>query len=197
MANEILIHTSGTPLCWADPVQYAVGVYGQGNLFPKTHNIALKTLAANAAVQADKADLGVKRAQGYVVKAAVEFAAAPTAGGPVEFYWSASPSSHPASGNAGGGTTTAPYVSGVYGAYAPVTGSETDIDEWKQHLQFVGVLGATNDGAGYIQSKVINSYFTPSERYGQFVVKNDASQAFATGGSGMYIALIPVTDEIA
>ena len=193
MANEILIHTSGAPICWADSVQYDGALSG----YTRTHELQIKGLAANAARQGGKADLGVKRAQGYAVKAAVAFASAPTAGGPTEFYWSSSPSASAATGNTGGYniSTGVPYVSGVDGTYTPAGGAEADIDEYKQMLSFVGVLPAAAD-AEVIQSKVINSYFTPPEQYGQFVVKNDASQAFSANGSGVYIVMIPVMDEI-
>jgi hypothetical protein len=105
-----------------------------------------------------------------------------------------------ASGNAGGystveGTTPVPYVSGADGPYAPVVDDETHLDEYKGLLTFVGVLGAGGD-ANNLQTKVINSYFSPTERYGQFVIKNDASQAFHGNGSGMFVAMIPIVDEI-
>lgn len=200
MANEILVHTSGSTVCWADSTQYVPGAYGPGQLFAKTHNLNLKGVADGAARQGDKADLGVKRAQGYVVKAAAEFAVAPTAGNVVEYYWSSSPVSHPSSGNAGGYSILAgvviPFVSGIDGTFVPAGGAEANVDEWKQHLSLIGVLPVTNDAVGYVQTKVINSYFVPPERYGQPIVKNDTGQAFAAGGSGMYLAFIPVTDEL-
>ena len=192
--SEILVHTSGAPICWADPVQYTQWAYSPGNVYSRTHTLNLKGLAAGTgARQSDKADLGVTRAQGYVVKSAIEFATAPTAGAPVEYYWSSSPSEHAASGNAGGyDSAKNPAVSGIDGAYNPAA-DEAGLDEWKQQLQFVGVLSPGAD-ANTIQSKVINSYFTPAERYGQFIVKNDSGQTLAAGGSGMFVAMIPVTD---
>ena len=195
MANEILIHTSGAPICWADSAQYAQWGYSPGNVYARTHNITLRGLANNIGRQSDKADLGVKRAQGYVVKSAIEFATAPTAGAPIEYYWSSSSSSHPASGNAGGyDANKNPVVSGIDGAYNPAT-DEAGLDEWKQQLQFVGILSPGAD-TNTLQSKVINSYFTPAEQYGQFVVKNDCAQTLSAAGSGMYIVMIPVMDEI-
>lgn len=195
MSNEILLHTSGTVICWADPLQYTAWSYSPNNVYERTHDLSLKGLAAGTgARQGQKADLGVKRAQGYVVKSAIEFGTAPTAGAPVEYYWSSSSSEHATSGNTGGCYSTLfPVISGIDCEYNPAA-DEAGLDEWKQQLQFVGVLSPGAD-ANTIQSKVINSYFTPAERYGQFIVKNDSGQALAAGGSGMYVAMIPVMDE--
>ena len=199
MANEILVHTEDTPICWADPIQYAVGTFPT-NTYDRTYNISLKGLTAAGgaapARQSDRVDLGARRAQGYAVKSSIMFATAPTAGAPVEYYWSSSNSSHPASGNAGGGSPTRPYVSGVDGTFVPAGGAEADVNEYKAQLSFVGVLSSAAD-AGNAQVGVINSYFSPPERYGQFVVKNGTAVALHAGGSGMYIAMVPVKDEIA
>jgi hypothetical protein len=191
MANEILVKNA-TPICWADSTQYA----SDQSAIERTHEINLKSLASTAARQGEKADLNAIRPQGYVVKAAVSFAVAPTAGSPVEFYWSSSSSATPGVGNAGGYSTAGvPYVSGVDGLFAPAGGAEADIDEYKQHLSFVGVLAAGADALN-VQHGVINSYFSPPERYGQWVIKNKSGQAFSVNGSGVYVALIPVVDEI-
>jgi hypothetical protein len=191
MANEILVHTSGAVLCWASNSQYDSALSG----YTKTHQIELANVLANAAQQGQKADLGAKRAQGYVVKAAVEFSGVPTAGGPIEYYWSSSPSATAAVGNTGGHNGTISYVSGVNGPYVPAGAAEADIDEYKQLMSFVGVLPVCGE-ANIIQNKVINSYFTPPEQYGSFVVKNDCTVGTKLTASGMYIAMIPVMDEL-
>ncbi len=184
--SEILTNTSGTPFCWAQTAQYDSARTG----IAKTHNLNLASLAANAARQADKADLGDHRPGGYVVKAAVRMVATPTAGGPIEYYWSSSPVAGLNTANTGGVS-----VSGYDAAWNPGGAAEADIDEWKQQLSFVGVLPVAADGE-IDQVKVINSYFTPPERYGQFIIKNDASTAVSASVSGVYVALIPVIDEI-
>ena len=69
------------------------------------------------------------------------------------------------------------------------------LGSYKRHLTFVGILSAGAD-AENVQNAVVNSYFSPSERYGQFVIKNDADQAFSANGSGVYVAIIPITDEL-
>ena len=183
---QITTATSGTPFCWAQTAQYDSTRTG----ITKTHNLNLASLAANAARQADKADLGISRPGGYVVKVGARLVATPTAGGPIEYYWSSSPS--PTAGLANTGGTS---VTGADAAWSPGGAAEADIDEWKQQLSFVGVLPVAADGE-IDQVKVINSYFVPPERYGQFVVKNDASTNFSASVSGVYIAMIPVTDEI-
>lgn len=192
MANEILIHTENTVVCWADETDYDNTYSG----LTRTHQIDLTGLGDGAARQAAKADLGARRAQGYSVKAAISFAVAPTAGNAVEFYWSSSPSATAGVGNAGGyAADGTPYVDGTDSAWTPAGGAEADIDEYKQHLTFVGTLGAGAD-ANNTQVKVINSYFTPSERYGQWIIKNDSGQDLHASASGMYVALTPITDEL-
>ncbi len=184
--TQITTSTSGVPLCWAQSSQYNFALQG----IARTNDITLASLAANAARQGTKADLGERRPGGYSVKAGVRMIATPTAGGPIEYYWSSSSMSVAASGNTGGTSVT-----GADAAWVPGGGAEADIDEWKQQLSFVGVLPVAADGE-LDQVKVINSYFVPPERYGSFVIKNDASVAFSASVSGVFVAMIPVTDDI-
>lgn len=184
--TQITTSTSGIPFCWAQSSQYSNTITG----IDRTHDISLANLAANAARQGTKADLGLKRPGGYAVKVGARMVATPTAGGPIEYYWSSSPSATAALANTGGVS-----VSGMDIPWGPGGAAEADIDEWKQQLSFVGVLPVAADGE-LDQVKVINSYFVPPERYGQFIVKNDASTAFSASVSGVYIAMIPVTDDI-
>jgi len=101
----------------------------------------------------------------------------------VEFYWSSSPSGTAATANTGG-------ASGADEAYKD--GEEA---EWVKQLMFIGAMTLTADAATTVQKQHIG-IFTPPERYGMPVVVNKAGQAFEGDAVEMYIALIPMIDEI-
>lgn len=178
MANEIL-HKVGTPVVFADVTDYS----SSGSGFTRTAQILLESVATGAARQSDKVDLGATRARMYGVLVGIEFGTAPTAGGLVEFYWSASHSATAGTGNDAG-------ASGSDAAY-----KAAEEDEWKKQAILMGVLIVTNDGAGTVQRQTIG-YFTPPERYGQIIVVNKAGQTFDTDSIQMYVALVPIVDEV-
>lgn len=179
MANTIL-NKEGTPVVFADTTDYSATASG----FTRTDQLLLENIANNAARQSTKADLGATRARTYAVRAGIEFNAAPTAGNLVEFYWSSSFSGTAGTGNDGG-------ASGADGAYK--AGEE---DEWKKQLMFLGVLVATNDGNTTPQYQTVG-YFTPPHRYGQVVVVNKSGQTLnATDAVEMFVALVPIIDEV-
>lgn len=176
MANEIL-HKVGTPIVFADTTDFA------GSGYTRTAQIDLTSLANGAARESDKVDLGATRARLYGVAVAIEFDVAPTAGNTVEFYWSASPSGTAGTANDGG-------AAGADQAYQ--AGSE---DEWKRQLIFLGSLIATADAATVVQRQTVG-YFTPPERYGQIIVVNKSGQALEGDAVEMYVALVPIVDEV-
>ena len=176
----------GTPVCWSNTTDYVSTLSG----IDRTHQIDLTDLADGAVRQGAKADLGANRAGGYAVKACIEMASAPTAGEPIEIYWSSSVSASAGTGNDGGADTT-----GADGAWAPGGGAEADIDEWKRHLTLIGVMPLTADAE--LQVKTINTYFSPPTRYGQILIKNGGGVAMQADAVEMYVALIPITDDAA
>ena len=179
MANEVLRKT-GTPVCWADTTDYVSTASG----ISRTHQLDLTSIANGAARQGAKADLGATRPEQYAVKVGIEFDVAPTAGVVVEFYWSASFSTTAGTGNDGG-------CSGADAAY-----KAADEDEWAKQLIFMGALVATADAATVVQYQTINSEFRPPDRYGQVIVKNEGGQAFEGDAVEMFVALIPIIDEV-
>lgn len=179
MPNEIL-HKTGTPIVWADTTDYSSTLSG----LTRTAQILLENIANNAARQGAKVDLGATRPRSYNVRAGFEFAVAPTAGNVVEVYWSSSFSATAGTGNTGG-------ASGTDLAY-----KAAEEDEWKKQLIFVGVLVATNDGNTIPQYQDIG-IFTAPDRYGMPVVVNKSGQALNTVDAiEMFVALIPITDEV-
>ncbi len=178
MPNEILVK-DGTPVCWADTTDYN----SAGSGITRTHQIDLTSIANGAAREGAKANLGATRAARYAVLVGIEFDVAPTAGQTVEFYWSCSYSSTAATGNTGG-------AAGADQAY-----KAAEEDEWKKQLLLLGVLVATNDAATTVQRQLVG-IFCPPTRYGMPVVVNKSGQAFEGDAVEMYVALIPITDEV-
>lgn len=179
MANEVLVKM-GTPVCWADTTDYS----NTGSGISRTHQIDLTSIANDAAREGAKADLGATRAERYAVLVGIEFDVAPTAGNVVEFYWSESFSATAGTGNSGG-------AAGADQAY-----KAGEVDEWKKQLLYIGSLVATNDAATTVQRQCVNPEFRPPSRYGMPVVVNKAGQALEGDAVEMYVALVPIVDEI-
>jgi len=175
MATEILQKT-GTIVAFAD---FAADF--DDSIAGTEVQLTLAALAAGAARQSTKADLGATRAGQYAVRAAIEMDVAPTAGTAVYIYWSASHSATPATGNDGG-------CSGADAAYQ--AGSEA---EWLKQLTLIGVLTMTAD-ADVAQIASVGR-FTPPSQWGQVVVWNKTDQAFEAADNTMFVALVPIVDE--
>lgn len=176
MATEVLQKT-GTPVVWANSGDF------NGTDFTRTHALNLTSLANGKARQGAKADLGATRAAQYAVRLAIEMGTAPTAGKQIQVYWSSSPSGTAATANTGG-------ASGADEAYKD--GEEA---EWVKQLQLIGLMTLTNDGAGTVQKQMVG-IFTPPERYGMPVILNASGQTLDSDAVQMYVALIPIVDEI-
>lgn len=179
MANQIL-HEEGTPVVFADGTDFtgAAGFSSTGLV-----QLDLTSVANGAARQSAKADLGATRARLYAVRVGIEFDVAPTAGNLVEVYWSPSVSATAGTGNDAG-------ASGSDAAYK--AGEEA---EWLKQAILLGSLVATNDAATTVQYQTIG-YFTPPHRYGQVIVYNTSGQALEGDAVEMFVALVPVVDEV-
>ena len=177
MAN-IINHKEGTPTVFADTTDFNATVSG----FTRTDQLDLTSVADGAGRESTKADLGALRARLYAVRVGIEMDVAPTAGTTVEFYWSASFSTTAATGNDAG-------VSGVDAAF------NADEDEFKVQLIFLGSLILTADADTVVQMQTIG-YFTPPHRFGSVIVINKGGQAFEGDAVEMFVALVPILDEI-
>jgi len=178
MAN-IINHKEGTPTVFADTTDYSATNSG----FTRTDQLDLTSIANNAARESTKADLGALRARLYAVRVGIEYDVSPTAGTTSEFYWSASFSATAAVGNDGD-------VSGADSAF-----NASSEDEWKKQLIFLGSLINTADAATTVQYQTVG-YFTPPHRYGQVIVVNKSGQAYEGDAVEMFVALVPIIDEI-
>lgn len=178
MAKEILTKR-GTPIVWADATDFAATLNG----YTRTAQIDLTSLANGKARQGAKVDLGEKRARYYVVRVGIEVDVAPTAGLAIPVYFSFSASATAAVGNSGG-------CSGADGAY-----KDSEEAEWVNQLQPVGNLYLTNDAATVVQVGDIG-FLMPRERYVMPVIYNTSGQALEGDAVEMFLALIPMIDEL-
>ncbi len=145
----------------------------------------LTSVADTAARQSTKVDLGATRAQFYKVRAAFELAATPTAGRVIELYWAPSQHATAANGNAAN-------VSGSDSAY---TGYSSNLADSVLQLDFIGVFVCTGQATGTVQVAEVG-VFSPSERYGSLVVKNESGAAFHSDAVESHVVFDPIVPEI-
>lgn len=181
MPNEVLVKT-GTAAVWSDATDYSSTATG----LARTAQIDLTSIAAGAARQGAKADLGATRAKQYLVFVGIEFAVAPASFAQVRIYWAGSPSSTAANANPGG-------ASGSDAAYTGTAGDS--IADSLLQLQYIGSLIATADATAVVQYQYVGTLVDP-DRYGMPVVFNNTAQAFHSDAVEMLVALIPIIDEI-
>ncbi len=176
MATEVLIK-NGTPIVWANSGEYGDSPY------TRTHQIDLGGLANNAMRQGAKADFGATRARDWAIFLGIELDVDLSAAGAVYLYFSSSPSATAGTGNKGG-------ASGVDEAYTDGVNSP------KENLDPVGTLHlpATCDDDILYSARI--GIYTPVERYASPVLLNASGQAFEATADLIYIAAIPIIDEI-
>ena len=137
------------------------GVNDMSSGSPTVVDLSLSSIADAAAKNSDQVDLGANRPDIIYIKAAIEWFAAITAGGTVDFYWSASANSTVGAGNPG-------KPDGVDGAYTG-DGGGTVAESIKQILH-VGSF-VTTDLQGVQQADV--GAIPGDLRYGQLIVVNN------------------------
>ena len=177
-----------TPIVFSESVQPYAGDGGS-----RTHQIDLDALAAAAARQGAKADLGHsdysgvtdRRAMLYAVTLFVEWATDPTTRETADLYMGVSVSGTAATANPGG-------LTGSDAAYTGTPGSS--LAESLKQLDFVGSLVATNDDDPAVQVQTF--IYAPALRYVMPVVVNNATPAFHNDAVEMCITMTPLVDEI-
>ena len=147
--------------------------------------LILAAVADGAARQSTKADLTINRAQVYKVRAAFEMAATPDDGQMVELYWAPSSSSTPATGNPA-------FVTGADAAYA---GYSANLASSVLQLDLIGVFVCTVQTTATIQVAEIG-FFSPSERYGSLIVKNESNAAFHSDDVEIHVVFDPIIPEV-
>lgn len=187
MANEVLIKT-GTQLSFADHATDFAGGTAKTSLEQAGATdvqIDLASLADTSGRESAKVDLGATRAQRYSVMAAIEFAATPTIGELVELYWAPSPDATASDGNP-------MQIDGVDAAAPSGIGT---LAELVKVCQFIGVFTCTDDITTDVQVGHIG-VFSPAERYGILIVKNESGAAFHSDAVETHIVFNPVIDEV-
>ena len=147
--------------------------------------LLLAALADGAARQSTKVDLGSLRAKEYHVRAAFEMAATPVAGDVIELYWAPSQHATAANGNPGGTT----------GADAAYAGYSANLASSVRQLIFIGPFVCTVQVTGVVQVADVGT-FSPPERYGSLVVKNESAAAFHADDVESHVVFDPIIPEI-
>lgn len=174
MANAVLL-VVGIQVLFGDHAGDYVGGTGNNKLDigaiaaggAQIPQITAASLAAGAAIQSAKVDLGQERPGPISVSMSLEMAADPIGGETVDLYWSPSVSPMAAVANGGG-------CSGAAGAYTGYVAST--LAEGLLNLDYIGQmnLAVMNDADGVPQLEAIG-VFTPSDRYGCLVVVNSSA----------------------
>ena len=172
-ANEITTIVKTGQLVFADHAGDYVGGTGNNSLEIASSTdvqLAPGALAAAAARQSTKVDLGANRAREYSVMMSFELASDPAANGKVDLFWSPSVDSSAAVANGGG-------CSGADSAYTGYAAST--LAEGIRNLIPIGNVqtAVMNDGDGVPQLEYVG-VFSPPDRYGNLVVQNNTSVAF-------------------
>lgn len=187
MANEVLLKV-GTQITFADHGTDFIGGAAKTSLEQAgSTDVQLDTtdVADTAGRESVKIDLGATRAARYSVMASMEFAATPTTGALVELYWAPSPDATAANGN----------PMNIDGADAAAPSGIGTLAELVAVCQFIGVFVCTNDATGAVQTGFIGT-FSPAERYGILIVKNESGAAFHSDAVETHIVFDPIVDEI-
>lgn len=187
MANEVLLKV-GTQISFADHGTDFVGGAAKTSLeqgTPTDVQIDLTSVADTAGRESAKVDLGATRAAEYSVMASMEFAATPVTGELVELYWAPSPDATAANGN----------PMNIDGADAAAPSGIGTLAELVDVCQFIGAFVCTNDPTTAVQTGYVGK-FSPAERYGILIVKNESGAAFHSDAVETHIVFNPIVDEV-
>ena len=146
--------------------------------------LSLASVADGAARQSAKVDLSADRAEYYHVRCAFELAATPTAGDIIELYWAPSQHATAANGNPGA-------VSGSDAAYS---GYSSSLAASVKQLIFIGAFICTAQATTTVQVGEVG-IFSPPERYGSLVVKNESGAAFHSDDVESHVVFDPIIPE--
>ena len=161
MANEILGKLK-TEWSFQSASYSPTGVSDLSSGSPTVVDLTLSSIADGAAVNSDQLDFGTLIPEYIDVVAALEWFAAVSAGGTVDFYWSESANSAVGTGNPG-------KPDGVDGAYTGDGGGT--VAESVTQMTYIGSF-ITTDLVGVQIAKV--GRFEPTMRYGQLVIVNSS-----------------------
>lgn len=185
---DTLVNQVGTQIIFADHATDFVGGAAKTSLEVATATdvqLDLTSLADTAGRESAKVDLGASRALAYSVMASLEFAATPTAGEVVEFYWAPSPISTAANGN----------IQNIDGVDAAAPSGIGTLAELVDLCDFIGNFKVSDDATASVQTGKIG-VLVPSERYGILIVKNESGAAFHSDAVESHVVFNPITTVI-
>lgn len=184
MPNEVL-RKVGDQICFRDSTDFSPAAGNDLTQSPTNVQLDMTSLADAAARQSDKVDLGARRAPAYSVMAGFEMSATPVAGDLIELYWAPSPDAQAANANPGG-------VGGSDAAYA---GYSANLAASVKQMQLIGTFVCTTQVTGTVQIAFVGT-FSPTERYGTLVVKNESGTAFHSDMVETHVVFDPIIDEV-
>lgn len=188
MANNEVRIIVGTQICFRSGTSFNPTASKDLRLSggtPTNVNFDPNGLLNGNAHNSDKVDLGAQRYL-YSVSASLEFAATPTVGNSVDFYWAASPNATAANSNPAG-------VDGTDGAYTG-DGVGTVAESVKQ-LDYIGSLVCTDLVTTTPQLAHVG-WLLPRHRYGTLVIVNNSGAALHNDDDEHHVVFEPVIDEI-
>ena len=192
MANKVLVlamDSAPDQICFADFADdfnpTAANDLRAAGVVDTECQLLLAALADGAARQSTKVDLGLLRAAEYHVRAVFEMAATPVAGDVIELYWAPSQHATAANGNPGG-------ASGADAAYA---GYAANLASSVRQLIFIGPFVCTVQVTAVVQVADVGT-FSPPERYGSLIVKNESAAAFHADDVESHVVFDPIIPEI-
>ena len=190
MATNLVLVTVGTQIVFADHATDYIGGTGNNSLEiagSTDVQIDMTGVLTNAARNSVKLDFGAARGAAFAVMISVEPATDPTLGDTIDLYWSPSPDSSAAVGNAGN-------ASGADADYAG-TALRT-LAEGLAQMLFIGAfpLAVSNDLDG-VQIGFVG-IFVPPDRYGSLVVHNNSAITLHSDAVEFAVSFQPIEDQI-
>ena len=188
MATSEVLLKVGTQISFGDHAGDFVGGATKSSIeigTPTDVQLALASVGDTAGRESAKVDLGATRARQFSVMASFEFALTPVTGELVELYWAPSPESVAANGN----------LMNIDGVDAAAVSGIGTLAELVAVSQPIGVFVCTNDATTNVQTGVIG-IFSPAERYGILIVKNESGAAFHSDDVECNIVFNPIIDDI-
>jgi len=187
MPNEIKTKT-GAQFVFADHATDFVGGAAKTSLEQAgSTDVQLDTtdLADTAGRESAKVDLGATRAKVYSFIATMEFAATPTTGEVVNFWWAPSPDATAANGN----------PMSIDGVDAAAPSGIGTLSELEDASDFIGAAVITNDPTTAVQTSVIGRY-SPPERHGILLIVNETGAAFHSDAVETHISMVEILQEV-
>jgi len=188
MATGDVTHKVGTQLVFGDHAGDFVGGAAKSSLEVAGTDvqIAVASVADTAGRESAKFDFGANRAPAYSIMASFEFAATPTTGEVVELYLAPSPISTAANGN----------PMNIDGADAAAPSGIGTLAELVLASMYIGSFVCTNDATASVQTAFCGQ-FSPPERYGILIVKNESGAAFHSDDVECHVVFNPIIPNVA